>query len=537
MELSELYRLLRRWLWLLILAGFLAGGVSYLVRSRQLPHYEATVMLSVGGFIQSPNPDTTEIRTGVELAQTYAVLARTYNVVEKATEEQDFPLETSELLEKISTRVISNTSLLTVSVTYTDPILAADMANEIARQLILNSPTNLTAEQQQQIDIANSEIAKLNERLVLTRAEVELLESQLEDVDNQEELVLLRAQRDTLIQQINQASANLAQFSDTVSTLQERTNSLDIVEPARIPTEPAGLGLLTTTAMSVMIGVALATVVALVIDYFDDTIKASEQATQLLGTKVVGETLRHNHSAPNTYPQQLIALEKPHSADAERYRILRANLLFSENHSQADRIFVITSVGPNEGKSVTTANLAAVFATAGQRVLVIDADMRHPTIHKLFDLDNTRGLSSLLAKSPEKVSHAIEDVCADYIQSTTVPGLSVIPSGIPPNNPAELLGAPTTRQWLEFLKVSAQADVVLCDAPPVLAVSDPGVLATSVGAPVLLVLRAGKTRCKAAEKAKADLAKLNVAIEGVILNFVEAGEIYGYYGYHNYYES
>ena len=537
MELSELFRVLRRWLWLLILAGFLAGGVSYLVRSRQLPHYEATVMLSVGGFIQSPNPDTTEIRTGVELAQTYAVLARTYNVVEKAVEEQDFPLDASDLLEKISTRVVPNTSLLTVSVTYTDPILAADMANEIARQLILNSPTNLTAEQQQQVDIANGEIAKLNARLEITRAEVEQIENQLDEVQSQEELALLRAQRDTLVQQINQASANLAQFSDTVSSLQERTNSLDIVEPARIPTEPTGLGLLTTAAMSVIIGVTLATVTALAIDYLDDTIKAPEQATELLGLQVLGETLRHNDAKPGAYPQQLITLEKPHSADAERYRILRANLLFSKNHSHETRMFVITSVGPGEGKSITTANLATVFATAGQRVLVVDADLPHPTVHKLFNLENVRGFANLLTKSPDQEQPALDALCAQYVQEVDVPGLGVITSGTLPSNPAELLGSPTTRRWFEILRVATHADIILCDAPPILAVSDSGVLATSIGASALLVLRSGKTRSKAAQKARESLVKLNVPIEGVVLNFVDSGELYGYYGYRNYYES
>ena len=129
MELIEYIRIFRKWLWLVVIAMILGGGIGYLVRSRQPALYEATALIEVGGFMQSPNPDTSEIRTGVELAQTYVVLTKTHDILQASIDAEDFPLTTKDLEEIIEARLVPETSLLRITATYTEPILTADIAN------------------------------------------------------------------------------------------------------------------------------------------------------------------------------------------------------------------------------------------------------------------------------------------------------------------------------------------------------------------------------------------------------------------------
>ncbi len=541
MELAEYIRLFRKWLWLLIVAALLFGGVSFLIRSRQANSYEAQVMLSVGGFIQSPNPDSTEIRTGVELAQTYAVLARTYDVLEAAIDAGDFPLTVQELERAISTRVIPNTSLLVVTVNYADPIMAADIANEVARQLIQNSPSNLTAEQQAQLAMANEEIARLNTQLRDQRAQLQLIDSQLGVITDTNQQEQLRAQRNLLVNQINQASANLAQFSDTIANLQSRTNSLSVVEQARIPTEPSGTSVFAATLLGMIIGVVLAAGAVLLIEYLDDTVGSSEETAQMLKLPVLGMIPRFGKSGEDPR-KRLITFDDPSSPISESYRVLRTNLLFSVQ-GEGTQAYIVTSPGPEEGKSVTAANLAVAMAATGMRVLLVDADLRRPMIHRVLGLQNELGLTTLLSAAPaEEIDIGQFEVSAarECLQDTSVPRLRAITSGFLPANPAEVLGTTLMKRWFNAFRKASNVDVIIFDTPPVLVVSDAAVLAAATGASVVLVVNAGRTRRNAAIKAREQFTQLGVEVKGVVLNQISSRTMrddYGYGGRYYYYYS
>lgn len=541
MELVDYIRLTRKWLWLLVIAAVVAGGVAYIISSTRPDVYRAETMLSVGGFIQSPNPDSGDIRTGVDLAQNYAVLAKTYEILSAAIEAGQFDLTPEELNRMVSTRVVGNTSMLVLSVEYTDPVLAADIANEIARQLILNSPSNLTPAQQSQLEIANTEIDKLNAQLQDAREQLALLDAQMAEAQTDGERTLLQVRRDTLLEQINQASANLADFSATVAALQQRTNSLDVVERARIPTQPTGASTLSITLMGALVGLALAWGGILVLEYLDDTIRIPDQVMQAVGLPVLGAIARFGKKSDG-YPERLVTVADPSSAIAESYRTLRTNLLFSSEPGKK-QAFIITSVGPQEGKSVTAANLAVVMANAGLRVLLVDADLRRPKVHHIFELPNKVGLTTLLAADPLTEVQALDDALsrnaavADCLQDTTVSGLRAITSGFLPSNPTEVLGSALMRRWFEVFTSANNVDAVIFDAPPALAVSDSVALAAATGATVLLVVEAGRTRRRDILQAKEQFAQLNVEIKGVILNqvnFREAGYSYGYHYYYYY---
>ncbi len=211
---------------------------------------------------------------------------------------------------------------------------------------------------------------------------------------------------------------------------------------------------------------------------------------------------------------QLVALRDPRSPAAEAYRTLRTNIQFSSLDKPL-RTVLATSTSPDEGKSTTIANLAVTIAQAEQRVVLVDCDLRRPTIHTLFGLPNDEGLTSLMLQEGGRIP----------VHKTEVPGLLVLTSGPLPPRPADILGS--KRMEAVIAQLREQADIVLFDTPPVNAVTDAAVLATKVDG-VLLVFRAGATKRDRAREARRLLDKVNANIVGVVLTDVKQEDNYGY---------
>lgn len=208
------------------------------------------------------------------------------------------------------------------------------------------------------------------------------------------------------------------------------------------------------------------------------------------------------------------------SIATEAYRALRTNIQFS-NFDQEMQVITVTSATPGEGKSTTMANLAATYAQAGKRTIIIDADMRKPTIHKRFDLAKMRGLSSVLVgvESFEK--------CVQHIQSQE--NLDALVCGPIPPNPSEMLASQKMADFIAYLRT--QYDVILIDAPPVLAVADAQILAQIVDG-TILVAASNQVKKEQLAEAKKRLDKVNAHILGVVMNKVDMknqGDYYYYY--------
>jgi capsular exopolysaccharide synthesis family protein len=211
----------------------------------------------------------------------------------------------------------------------------------------------------------------------------------------------------------------------------------------------------------------------------------------------------------------LVTLANPRSAAAEAYRTLRTNIQLSSIDSPV-RALLVTSASADEGKSTTLANLAVAFAQAGQRVVIVDSDLRRPSLHTIFGVANERGLISML----------LEDDAPAPLVDTAVPGLRLLPSGPIPPNPSELLGSKRVEQAIERLR--ADADLLLFDAPPVLAVSDAAVLSRRVDA-ALLIVSAGRTKRDHANRAKQQLERAGARLLGVVLTNATVEEaVYSY---------
>ena len=199
----------------------------------------------------------------------------------------------------------------------------------------------------------------------------------------------------------------------------------------------------------------------------------------------------------------LITITDPRSPVAEAYRRLRTNLEFASLDSSL-RTLLVTSAGPDEGKSTTLSNLAVSIAQAGRRVILVDGDLRHPRLHELFGLDNRQGLTTVVGQASGDIP----------LQESGVNGLRVLAAGPLPDIPADLIASPAVETLIATLR--EQADIVLFDAPPVVAVTDAAVLASKVDG-VLLVINAGRTRREYAQRAKAVLAQVHARVVGAVL--------------------
>lgn len=211
---------------------------------------------------------------------------------------------------------------------------------------------------------------------------------------------------------------------------------------------------------------------------------------------------------PNNRPDTLITIANPRSPVSEAYRTLRTNLEFSSLDKPL-KTMVVTSAGPEEGKSTTLANLAVTMAQADRRVILVDCDLRRPAQHEIFGVRNGVGLTTMVVDD--------EAMKAPPFQDTGIPHLRLLPSGPLPPNPSELLGSRRMGEIITFL--SQEADIVLFDAPPIIAVTDAAVLASRVDG-VLLVINAGTTKREHAQRAKTLLEKVNARLVGAVLNNV-----------------
>ena len=235
------------------------------------------------------------------------------------------------------------------------------------------------------------------------------------------------------------------------------------------------------------------------------------------------QTHKRSHRRP---PPVLITQTDPRSAASEAYRMLRTNIQFA-GLDQPARNIVFTSAAPGEGKTTSVANFAVVAAEAGSRVCLIDSDLRRPALHRLFGLPNVSGLSTALL-------HGMP--LAGLAQLTATPNLSVLTSGPAPPNPAELVGSKRMRELFE--SAAADFDLVLCDSPPVISVTDGIALAAQCDG-VVLVIRVGAIAHEALRRTAEQIEAVKGRILGVVLNSVDLrrdGYSYKYYRYYRAYQ-
>ena len=308
-------------------------------------------------------------------------------------------------------------------------------------------------------------------------------------------------------------------------------SNIQVVDQAEMPTGPykpnKGLNLLLAAVVGLFLGVGL----AFFFEYLDNTIKTPEDVEQLIRLPSFGMVpeisngRRRRLEKGTTCPVELITYGHPKSMLSEAYRSIRTSILLSFSEKPPKKI-AITSPNPSEGKTTTVINTAIALSQTGARVLIIDADLRKPRLHKIFNRENGQGLSNFLSGHGD-----LESV----VKTSEVPNLFYIPSGPIPPNPSELLGSTLFKKMVESLE--ARFDHIVFDSPPVLGFADSIILSTSVDGVILTAL-GGKTPRETLQRAKEVLQQVNSKIIGVVINRVDIRRSdygYYYYRYHSYY--
>ncbi|MEA3341660.1 MAG: polysaccharide biosynthesis tyrosine autokinase, partial [Chloroflexota bacterium] len=297
------------------------------------------------------------------------------------------------------------------------------------------------------------------------------------------------------------------------------TDTITIYAPAELPSKPVASRTLQNTLLGAVTGMMIGVGVAFLLEYLDDTIKTPQDVKQTLPVDVLGALPRLENHANG--PVRLVVAEQPLHPIAEAFRNLRTSIEFSSLDRPA-RTLLVTSPLPTEGKTFTSANLAAIIAQGGKSVVLVDADLRHPRVHRACDLTKSPGLSDALLSPEERIA---------ALRETAVAGLRIVTAGSQAPNPAEMLASERMETFIVWLK--EQADVVILDSPPILAVTDAAVLSTRVDG-TLLVIDSGETRRPAAVQAFERLTSVGSRVLGVVLNRLSASED-GYYYYYSYY--
>jgi len=312
-----------------------------------------------------------------------------------------------------------------------------------------------------------------------------------------------------------------------------KSNNFRIIDAARAPTGPIEPNIPRNLLFAAVLGLASGVGLAFLLEGLDNTVRTTEQAQMISGVASLGMIPLGSKSAregPN--PKRLViatskeAVElvtqvRPQSQMAESYRALRTSLLLS-NLGAPPKVIMVTSALPQEGKTTTSINTAVVLAQKGVRVLLIDADLRRPSIHKTLGMGPHSGLSNVLTGSAT-MELAIT-------RSTILPNLFILPAGTPPPNPAELLASANMRDVLNQLR--EEYDHIVIDTPPSLSVTDAVVLSPRADA-VVLVIRSGQTTKQALRRSRDILMQVNAKVVGVLLNAVDLSspDYYYYYEY------
>lgn len=295
---------------------------------------------------------------------------------------------------------------------------------------------------------------------------------------------------------------------------------VEVADPALVPGSPFEPRPMFSLALGLFIGLLLGVGLVALLEFLDNTVKPERNIHELAHAPLLASIA----NLPKLQPGggQVYSMTQPRSGSAEAIRLLRTNLEFASASGDINRL-VITSASPGEGKSTVAANLGVVMAQGGTKTVVIDADLRKPTQHRIFGVPNDQGLTTLMTH-PER---SWEEVA----KKVALPGLMLIPSGPLPPNPADLVSSERFSELLDQLR--EEADLVIIDSPPVLSASDSLAIARYTDG-VLVVCRANQTRIEALQATASSIHQGGIRLVGVVLNRLKGQQGAAYY-YGEYY--
>jgi capsular exopolysaccharide synthesis family protein len=511
-ELRRYVLLFWQWAWLLLLSTIVFGVAAFFLSKNITPVYQAATSVLINEAPANKTTDYASIVTSERLAQTYAQLMLKTPVLEAVIGRLGLQREPDELEQEIQVQTTTDTQLIEIKVEDTNPMIAAAIANALVDVFIENNQALQASRYATTKTSLETQLARVDEQIKQTSDNIANLDPDGESTE--------RDRLETTLAQYQQTYASLLQSYEQVRVAEAQTTSNVVqVEPAVAPEFPIRPRVLLNTVLAAFIGFALSLGGILLIDIFDDSLRNPEDITRQLGLPILGLIIRHD-----TNGHKPISILEPRSPVVEAFRSLRTSLQFASVDTPL-RTLLITSPSPGEGKSTISTNLAIVLAQSGRSVMLFDADLRRPRIHKVFGLTNRTGLTNLFMGDETDVSNVM--------RSGGVDRFTVVTTGVLPPNPAELMGSEKMASIIRSAKEIA--DVVVIDSPPVLAVTDSVSLAPKVDG-VLLIIKPGVTNMAAARQSVEQLRRVGAKLLGVVLNEVDISRSkYAYYQYKGYY--
>lgn len=581
MELREYFRIFKHWVWLLILGLVLGGVGGYAASDYQTPVYQASTRVMVMRPSQESASDYTYL-SGQQLTQTYVQLVTTQPVLDAASAELGYEVER----KQVSVQQIRDTQVIQLTVEDENPEHASQIANVLVDKLMeqnetfqagrFNSAEASLREQIQQmetqisgIQTVISQISSQNLKDQTAQLEAQITPMQEEILKLEQEIAALPtyvtankviiAEKQARINQIKPLLSvyqeiysnlivrgepiqsrsddpQLVQLQSTLDLYQKiyinLLNSLETIrlarlqntpnivqiEPASVPDLPIRPRTMMNAILASVVGLMLAAGIVFLVEHLDDTLKTPDEVERILGVPVLGFIAEMQYKGKG---DEVYVARQPRSPVSEAFRSLRTNLEYAAVQRPI-RTLIVTSPEPSEGKTTVAVNLAAIYSQAKRSVALLDADMRHPNVHRYLGLSNLDGLSNLFRDQ--------SDVMKVSRNKVDLPKLTILTTGNLPPNPAELLGSDRMSWILEELQ--SIADMIIIDTPPSL-VADAQVLAAKVDA-VLIVIKPGKTTAEAARSSMELYRRAGARVVGVVLNRIPRNRSY-YYGAYKYY--
>lgn len=511
MEIRSLINPLLRWWWLIVASTVVAMISSAIVTLRQPPIYQSRTTLIIGRTITDPNPSSMEFNLSQQLARAYAQIATRDPIRNATMEALGLPW-----LPAYSVTALPDSQIIQILVTDTNPIRAQAVANELARQIILQSPTAVDSTDVERQQFVNDQLNRLQSQISQTQGDIERLQEQLGSLTSARQIQDTQNQINSLQTVLNTLQSN---YSGLLSnTGQGATNTLSVIEAANRPSQPIGPNKPMTILLAGAIGMLLASTAAYGIEFLDDTIKSSDDLTHLVDTPIIGRI----GAFPDGTRNWTYVSESPRSPIADSFRILRTNLDFADA-AKPRKVILVSSSSLGEGKTTIACNLAAILSQADRKVILVDGDLRRPMLHNLIEKTNQKGLSDIFRD---------RSTIWEAITPTLDKNVSLISSGPLPPNPTELLASHKMDEILGSLREIA--DIVIIDGPPYM-VPDASVLADKVDG-VILVVRPRFSRRGHVKSMYDQIQRMGAEVLGIVMNGITRGlgeyemyyEPYGY---------
>lgn len=520
MELKNYFSLVWRWAWLIILGVIIAASAALFYSKSQTPIYQSTsrLLIDQAPGVGSGN-DYTQILVEERLTQTYVEILKTDPILNETIKQLGLTSELTagQLKGKISASAPQETQIIIISVQDENPKRAALIANTLGEVFITENQNRESLRYADPISNWEERLQEIGDEIQAIEIEINSLNELGEEITPEEKATLSRLETN-----LNEAQIQYTETFNALNSLQieqaKETSNIIQIEEAKENNNPISPRTRTNILIAAVVGGMIAVGIIFLIDYLDDTVKTPEQVLEDTDLTTLGAIAIIKQDDND---QGLITQASPRDPISEAYRVIRTNLDFSSVDEEL-KSFLVSSASPSEGKSTTAANLAIVIAQTGKKVVLIDADLRRPIQHKIFNLSNNMGLTTSILDSQTPVS--------SHLQETNVNNLRLLTSGPIPPNPAELLNSHRMKEVIK--EFESLVDVLVFDTPPVLTVADASIIGPQVTG-ALLVVHTGKTRRDTFVNAVERLSRTGVHIFGAVLNKVKLDRSgYGYYYYY-----